>query len=113
MEASKNAILDDGQGIRKNFADAVRQCKDYMETTGNANSINGNNRNTSAINGDRGGRGGGRGFQAEDPMANVVVVDKEKPAGAGQRRNGIKTWLTSAMILPSRRTQVICIIILT
>ena len=49
-------------------------------------------------------------IQAEDPMADVVVVDEEEPAGAGQRRSGIKTWLTSAMILPSRRTQVICII---
>ena len=37
----------------------MRQCKDYMETTGNANGSNGNNRNISAINGDRGGRGGG------------------------------------------------------
>ena len=28
LEASKNAILAYGQGLRKNFADAVRQCKD-------------------------------------------------------------------------------------
>ena len=56
MEASKNAILADEQGLRKNFADAVRQCKDYMETTGNATGSNQNNRNISAINGDRGGR---------------------------------------------------------
>ena len=59
MEASKNAILADGQGLRKNFADAVRQCKDYMETTGNTNGSIGNNRNISAINDDHGGRGGG------------------------------------------------------
>ena len=59
MEASKNAILADGQGLRKNFADAVRQCKDYMDNTGNVNGSNGNNRNISAINDDRGGRGGG------------------------------------------------------
>ena len=59
LEASKNTILADGQGLRKNFADAVRQCKDYMETTGNANGSNGNNCNISAINGYRGGRGGG------------------------------------------------------
>ena len=52
-------------------------------------------------------------MQAEDPMADVVVADKEEPAGAGRRRSGIKTWLTSAMILPSQRTQVICIIRLT
>ena len=36
----------------------MRQCKDYTETTVNANGSNGNNRNISAINGDRGGRGG-------------------------------------------------------
>ena len=59
LEARKNAILADGQGLRKNFADAVRQCKDYMETTGNVNDSNGNNCNISAINGDCGGRGGG------------------------------------------------------
>ena len=52
-------------------------------------------------------------IQIEDPMADVVVVDEEEPAGAGQRRGVIKPWLTSAMILPSRRTQVICIISLT
>ena len=52
-------------------------------------------------------------IQAEYPMADVLVVDEEGLAGAGQRRSGIKTWLTSAMILPSRRTQVICIISLT
>ena len=28
LEAIKNAILADGQGLRKNFADDVRQCKD-------------------------------------------------------------------------------------
>ena len=33
LEANKNAILADGQGLRKNLADAVRQCKYYMETT--------------------------------------------------------------------------------
>ena len=61
LDASKNAILADGQGLRKNFADAVRQCKDYMENTGNANVSNQNNRNISAINGDREGHGrGGR-----------------------------------------------------
>ena len=61
LEASKNAILADGQGLRNNFADAVRQCKDYMESTGNRNGINENNCNISAINGDSGGRGrGGR-----------------------------------------------------
>ena len=49
-------------------------------------------------------------MQAEDTMADVVVVDEEEPAGAGQRRGGIKPWLTIAMILPSQRTQVICII---
>ena len=59
LEAIKNAILADGQGLQKNFADAVRQCKDYMETTGNADGSNGNNCNISAINGDHGGRGGG------------------------------------------------------
>ena len=59
LEASKNAIIADGQGLQKNFADAMHQCKDYMETTGNANGSNGNNRNISAINGDRGGCGGG------------------------------------------------------
>ena len=59
MEARKNAILADGQVLRKNFADAVRQCKDYMETTGNSNDSNGNNFNISAINGDSRGRGGG------------------------------------------------------
>ena len=52
-------------------------------------------------------------MQAEDLMADVVVVDEEEPAGAGQRRGGIKPWFTSAMILPSRRTHVICIISLT
>ena len=61
LEASKNAILADGQGLQKNFADAVRQCKDYMETTGNSNGSNGNNCNIYYINGDRVGRGrGGR-----------------------------------------------------
>ena len=59
LEASKNAILADGQVLRNNFADAVRQCKDYMETTGNVNGSNQNNRDISAINGDRRGRGGG------------------------------------------------------
>ena len=59
MEASKNAILVDGQGLRRNFADTVRQCKDYMDTTGNANGSNGKNCNISAINGERGERGGG------------------------------------------------------
>ena len=59
LEDSKNAILSDVQGLRKKFADAVRQCKDYMETTGNANVITGNNSNISATSGDRGGRGGG------------------------------------------------------
>ena len=57
LEASKNAILVDGQGLRKNFADAVPQCKDYMETTGNVNGSNQNNRDIFTINGDRGGRG--------------------------------------------------------
>ena len=52
-------------------------------------------------------------IQAEDPMADVVLVDEEEPAGVGQRRSEIKTWLIIAMILPSRRTQVICIISLT
>ena len=110
MEASKNAILADGQGLRKNFDDAMRQCKDYMETTGNANNSNAKNRNISSINGDRRGRGV---IQAEYPMADVDVVDKEEPAGAGRRRSGTKTWLRSAMILSSRRNQVICIISLT
>ena len=59
MEASKNAIIADGQGLRNNFADTMRQCKDYMDTTGNANGSNQKNRSISAINGDRGGRGGG------------------------------------------------------
>ena len=48
-------------------------------------------------------------IKAEDTMADMVVVDKEEPAGAGRKRSGIKTWLTSAMILPSRLTQVVCI----
>ena len=52
-------------------------------------------------------------IQAEDPMPDVVVADEEEPAGAGRRRSEIKNWLTSEMILPSRRTQVICIISLT
>ena len=52
-------------------------------------------------------------IQEEDPMADVVVMDEEDPAGTGRGRSGIKTWLTSAMILPSQRTQVICIISLT
>ena len=43
-------------------------------------------------------------IQAEDLMADGVVVDEEEPAGAGRRRSGIKTWLTSAMILHSRCT---------
>ena len=30
LEAIKNATLSDGQGLRKNFADDVRQCKDYI-----------------------------------------------------------------------------------
>ena len=59
LEASKNSILADGQGLRKNFAEAVRQCKDYMDTTGNVNGSNANNRNISPINSDRGGRDGG------------------------------------------------------
>ena len=59
MEASKNAILSDVKGIRKNFADAVRQCKDYIETTGNANVSAGKNRNIYATSGNQGGHGGG------------------------------------------------------
>ena len=40
LEVNKNTILADGLGLRNNFADAVHQCKDYMETTGNANGSN-------------------------------------------------------------------------
>ena len=84
-----------------------------MKTTGNSNNSNHNNRNISSINGDSGAVAEETVIQEEDPMADVVVVDKEEPAGVGQRRSGIKTWLTSAMILPSRRAPVICIFSLT
>ena len=61
LEASKNAIIADVQGLQKNFSDAMRQCKNYMYTTGNPNGSNENNSNISATSGDCGGRcGGGR-----------------------------------------------------
>ena len=76
LEASKNSILADGQGLRVNFDRAVRHIRDYMESTGNANESTGNNHNISAVGtrnnrddrnrggdyqsrGSNGGRGGG------------------------------------------------------
>ena len=69
LDACMNAIIADGDGLRKNFDHAVRHFRDYFETTRNSNNSSLNNRNISAVGGQHGRGGGGsssgRGFQGK------------------------------------------------
>ena len=58
LDACKNTIIDDGDGLQKNFKCAVRHIRDYLENTRDSNTSSANNRNISVVGG-HGGHGGG------------------------------------------------------
>ena len=87
LDASKNAIISDLNGLRSNFAKFYCRISDFLESTAASNS--GNNRNVSDISGDRNVRnqnGQGRGNGSHMAHVDAEVRGKQSTGTRGRRQ---------------------------